>query len=84
MVAENGPVTTNILVKFRPTNPSGWAGGAAKASRLWSFASLRHYPFRRLDRPSFGPENDRHNKQKSGRHPGRFLPFYITSGSTCD
>jgi phosphatidylserine decarboxylase len=42
MVAENAPVTTNILVKFRATNPSGWAevapkpAGCGRRSLLWN------------------------------------------------
>jgi hypothetical protein len=59
MVAENGPVTTNILVKFRATNPSGWAEGQAKTSLLWSLLRHLRLRFRWLDRVFLGPEDDR-------------------------
>ena len=58
MVAENGLVTTNILVKFRLTNPSGWADRAAKAILLWSQLHYLRLGFRWLDRAFFGSEND--------------------------
>src|SRR5438270_10793103 len=58
MVAENGPVTTNILVKFRATNPSGWAERGAKTSRLWWPRHGLELHFRWLDRGFYGSEND--------------------------
>jgi len=57
-VAENRPVTTNILVKFRVANPSGWAEGPAKTSLLWWLLRLLRLRFRWLDRGFLGPEND--------------------------
>src|SRR5258707_2644878 len=59
MVAENGQVTTNILVKSRATNPSGWAERGAKTSRLWSPLHGLELRFRWLDRGFYGSENDR-------------------------
>src|SRR6267154_6363800 len=58
MVAENGQVTTNILVKSRATNPSGWAERGAKTSRLWSPRHGLELRFRWLDRGFYESEND--------------------------
>ena len=59
MVAENGPVTTNILVKILGDDPSGWAERGAKTSRLWWSRHGLKLRFRWLDRGFYGSENDR-------------------------
>jgi phosphatidylserine decarboxylase len=73
MVAENGPVTTNILVKFRATNPRRWAGGAAKTSRLWCSVARWKLSFRWLDRAFFGLENDREIMRFQTLFEGRWI-----------
>jgi len=73
MVAENGPVTTNILVKFRAANPSGWAERPAKTSLLWSLLRHLRLDFRWLDRGFFGPENDREIMRLQTLYEGRWI-----------
>jgi phosphatidylserine decarboxylase len=72
-VAENGPVTTNILVKLRQTNPSGWAERPAKTSPLWSSLGPLRLRFRWLDRGFFGPENDREIMRFQTLFEGRWI-----------
>src|SRR5205807_45280 len=73
MVAENGPVTTNILVKFRVANPSGWAERQAKTSLLWSLLRHLRLGFHWLDRGFFGPENDREIMRFQTLYEGRWI-----------
>ena len=73
MVAENGPVTTNILVKFRAPNPSGWAEGAAKTSLLWWSPYRLKAGNRQLDRAFLGPENAREIMRFQTLFEGRWI-----------
>src|SRR5438105_13551937 len=73
IVAENGPVTTNILVKFRATNPSGWVERAAKTSLLWWSFHRRRVDFRWLDRGFVGPENEREIMRFQTLFEGRWI-----------
>src|SRR4026207_1133906 len=73
MVAENAPVTTNILVKFRQTNPSGWAGQPFSTRRLWSPRRGLGLRFRWLDRGFYGSENDREIMRFQTLFEGRWI-----------
>jgi phosphatidylserine decarboxylase len=73
MVAENGPVTTNILVKILGDDPSGWAERGAKTSRLWWSRHGLKLRFRWLDRGFYGSENDREIMRFQTLFEGRWI-----------
>ena len=68
-----GPSQQISWLKFRATNPSGWAERGAKTSRLWWQRHGLELHFRWLDRGFHGSENDREIMRFQTLFEGRWI-----------